>query len=109
MHTALELAGGLTLMALPAALGLGIAAAITGIVIGALIVGLALANTGQGRGTIPLSAHIAYDRGIALGLIIAAALLGFAGESGAVAVFLIAGLALLALSTSTRYSAPAEV
>ncbi len=90
--------GGFALMALPVVLGLGAAAAITGILVGALLIGLAFAGAGQdhatgSRGTIPLGAHALYDRGIALGLILAALVLGIAGDRGAVLFFLGAGLA----------------
>ena len=104
-HTALEMAVGFAIMALPLVLGLGSAAAVVGVVLGAAVVTLALAGTAtEGRGTVPLSAHAAYDRGLALGLILAAGMLGLAGYPGAVGFFLLAGLVLLALSTVTRYS-----
>src|SRR3954453_1742039 len=105
VHTALELAAGFAIMALPLVLGLGAAAAMTAVILGAAIVSLALAGTAvEGRGTLPLSAHAAYDRGLAVGLIVAGAILGIAGNPGAVAFFVVAGGVLLALSSVTRYS-----
>lgn len=105
VHTALESAVGFAIMALPLVLGLGAAAAVTALILGAAIVGLAFAGTGvEGRGTLPLSAHAAYDRGLGLGLILAGLILGLAGNTGAVGFFALSGLVLLALSGVTRYS-----
>ena len=48
--------------------------------IGALAVALALAGTETtGRGTIPLAAQAVYDRGLGVGLVLAAAAFGAAG------------------------------
>ena len=108
-HSAIEILAGFALMVLPAVLGLGTAAAVTGVLVGAILMGLAVAGAGQdhsagSRGTIPIGAHALYDRGIALGLILAALVLGIAGDRGAVLFFVGAGISLLALATSTRYS-----
>ena len=110
MHNAIEILGGFALMALPLVLGLGPAAVITGIAVGAVVVGLAFTGSGHDhatgdRGTIPLGAHAVYDRGLAFGMIVAAVVLGLAGDRAAVVFFLVAGVATLALATSTRYSA----
>src|SRR4051812_21498503 len=103
VHTALESAVGFAVMALPLALGLGAAAAMTAVILGAAIVGLAFAGTAaEGRGTLPLSAHAAYDRGLALGLIVAGVILGIAGNAGAAGFFAVSGLVLLALLSITR-------
>ena len=90
----------------PLYLQLSAAAIVAGMAIGALVVALALASTdGSGRGTLPLTAQAVYDRGLAVGLIVAAALFGFADELDALLVFAAAGIAALIVTSITRYSA----
>lgn len=98
------------LIAAPLLLGLGTAAIVTGIVLGALAITLGLAGTdSQGRGTLPVSAQAVYDRGLALGLFLVAAVFGLADEPGALAVFASAGAGALVVTTITKYSAsPAQ-
>ena len=104
IHVALELVAGLVLMSAPFALGLSAAAMVTGVVLGALVAGLALqsVDTPGGR-PVPISAHRAADTGIALGLAGAAAILAAADTTAAI-LFGAAALAQLALNLSTRYS-----
>ena len=107
LHGALEMLVGFFTMAAPVALGLSPAAAVIGIVVGALMVGLALSSTGAdtgGRGTLTIAAHHAFDYGMALGLLGAAAVVGIAGDGMAAVVFAAAGLAQLGLNLTTRYS-----
>ncbi|MEA2364051.1 MAG: hypothetical protein QOD71_3196 [Thermoleophilaceae bacterium] len=100
------MAAGTALICVPFAIGLGAAAIVTGVTIGIAIVALALAGTApSGRGTLPVSAQAVYDRGIALGLLLVAAMFGLAGELGAAALFAIAGVAALIVTSITRYSA----
>ncbi len=97
---------GTALLLAPIALGLSIAAMVAGVAIGVVTVGLGLAGTATGgRGTIPVSAHMAYDQGLAAGLLLSGLAFGVAGEAGAAAIF--AGIGLLQLVTAgiTRYSA----
>ena len=54
---------------------------------------------------LPVSAQAVYDRGAALGLLLAAVVFELAGEPGASVVFGIAGAATLAVTSVTRYSA----
>ena len=90
----------------PLFLGLAPAAIVTGMVVGAVAVALALAGTdANGRGTLPLSAQAVYDRGLALGLMVTALIFGLAGELSAVPVFATAGLGALVVTSITRYSA----
>jgi hypothetical protein len=104
VHGAVEIAVGTALMAAPFVLGMSAAAMVTAVLIGALIVGLALAGSGsEGRGTIPVSAHAAYDSGLALGLVAAGVLLGIAGDMVALGILAAAGLVQAALRISTRY------
>ena len=94
-------------MAAPFVFGLGPAALVTAVVIGAILMGLALGASGSGRGSIPVSAHAAYDVGIAIGLVAAGVMLGIAGDGAALLVLAAAGVLQVALSAATRYTAPA--
>ena len=86
--------------------GLGLAAGMTGVIVGALAVALALAGTeSSGRGTIPVAAHAVYDRGLGLGLILAAVAFGVVGEIGAMALFGFIGVAALLVTSVTVYTA----
>jgi hypothetical protein len=99
-------AGGTGLIVAPLFLGLAPAAIVTGMVVGAVAVALALAGTdANSRGTLPLSAQAVYDRGLALGLMVTALIFGLAGELEAALMFVVAGLGALVVTTITRYSA----
>ena len=104
VHAAIELMVGLAIMTAPFALGLSAAAMVTGVVLGALVAGLALqsVDTPGGR-TVPVSAHYAADLGIAIGLAGAAAILA-TEDTSAAALFGTAAIAQLALNLSTRYT-----
>jgi hypothetical protein len=106
VHGALELVTGLFLMAAPFLFGFGAPAGIVSVAIGALVVGLAFgaATTEPHVRSLPLSTHHAFDHGLALGLVGAAAVVALAGDAVAGVVLLCAGLAQLALSLTTRYS-----
>jgi hypothetical protein len=106
LRSGLLMAAGTALIGVPFAIGLDAAAIVTGLAVGVMIVALALAGTANdGRGTIPVSAQAAYDRGIALGLLIVAVVFGLAGELGAALLFATAGVAALIVTSITRYSA----
>ena len=99
------LAGSVLLLA-PTALELGFAPIITGMIVGAIAAGLGIAGTAtQGRGTIPLTAHAVYDRALAIGLLLVAVLFGAIDENVAAALFGGAGIAALAMTLVTRYTA----
>jgi hypothetical protein len=101
LHSALEMLVGLVLIGAPFALGLGSAALVSGVVVGALIAGLALQTVEPGRTSIV--AHHAADHGIAIGL--AGAAIVFAAVDGTAALlFGAAALAQLALNLTTRYT-----
>ena len=100
------MAAGVGLIAGPTLLGAGPAALITGLVLGALAIELGVAGTAsEGRGTLPISAHAVYDRALALGLFLAAGILGVTGETEAAPVFAAAGALALVVTSITRYSA----
>ena len=105
LHAALELITASALIAVPFVIGLSVDATITAAVIGAILFGLAVSATGpEGRGTLPISAHAAYDAAIAFVLIVAALLFGATGEPAALIFLLAAGSAQLLLNSFTRYS-----
>jgi hypothetical protein len=106
LRSALMLATGLALIAVPLFIGLEAAAVTTALVVGVLMVALALAGTEtSGRGTLPVSAQAVYDRGLAVGLMAVAALFGLSGEPSATLLFATAGIATLIVTAITRYSA----
>jgi hypothetical protein len=106
LRSGLLLTAGTALITIPFVVGVGPAAIVTGVAVGATMVALALAGTESGgRGTLPLSAQAAYDRGLAVGLVLVAAVFGLADEWQAALVFGIAGVAALIVTSITRYSA----
>ncbi|MGZ8474911.1 MAG: hypothetical protein ACXWWQ_01615 [Candidatus Limnocylindria bacterium] len=99
---------GSALIAGPFVMGLDAAALVTGVLIGTLAIALGLAGTEPGaRGALPLSAQAVYDRGLALGLVLSAGIFAVAGQLEAMALFATAGIAALAMTSVTRYSARA--
>lgn len=103
MHAALEMLLGMATMAAPFVLGLGPAATIIGVVLGALVVGMAL-SLAVDDGSLPLSAHYAFDYGLVFGLLGAAVVVGLAGDRAGTALLGAVGLTQLALNVTTRYS-----
>jgi hypothetical protein len=105
LHAAFELVTAVVLIGVPFAIGLSVDATITAGVIGVVLFGLAVSATDtDGRGTIPISAHAAYDSAVGFVLVGAALAFGLAGEAGALALLLVAGTAQLVLNSVTRYS-----
>jgi hypothetical protein len=97
---------GSALIGVPFLLGLDAAPLVTGVLVGALAIALGLAGTEPGaRGSLPLSTQAVYDRGLALGLVLSAALFALYGEWEAMALFAVAGVAALIMTSVTRYSA----
>src|SRR3954469_16273645 len=88
VRSGLMVATGSALMVVPYVAGLGVAGIVTGFVVGTLAVALGLSGTdAQGRGTLPVSAHAVYDRGLALGLLLTAAIFGLDGQHPELLVF----------------------
>lgn len=102
-HAAFELLIGLAIMALPFALGLTTAALVTGVVVGALVAGTALQSLDAGSAPLPISAHLAADFGLGIGLA-GAAIVFLTSDAAASLTFGAAALAQLALTTTTRYT-----
>jgi hypothetical protein len=106
LRSGLLMSVGSVLMVLPIVTGMSSAVVVTGIAVGALQTALGIAGTdSEGRGTLPLSAQAAYDRGLALGLLAVGVLFGVLGQGAALLLFGLAGLAVLAVTVTTRYSA----
>jgi hypothetical protein len=107
-RSGLLILGGTALIAVPLGLQLGAAAIVTSVVVGMLMVSLGLAGTeSSGRGTLPLSAQATYDRGLGIGLLVAALAFGLANDGIAAALFAITGVAALIVASITSYSASA--
>jgi hypothetical protein len=107
LHGALEMSAGLATMAAPFVLGFGPAGAMIAVLIGAALVGLALATTapdGVGRHAPSIATHYAFDYGMATGLLGAAVVVGLAGDRIAAVFFAAMALAQLSLNLTTRYS-----
>lgn len=101
LHGALELLTGMLALVAPFALGFTLPGAVVSILIGVCAVGLALDAAQQPA---RVSAHQAFDYGIAFAAVLGAIPLAVAGDAAA-ALFLGAfGLAQLALDGSTRWS-----
>ena len=105
MRSALMIAAGSALVALPIVLGLSAAAIATSVTVGVAAWGLGISGTDtQGRGTLSVSAHAVYDRGLAFGLLLVAITFGVIGESSAAAYFAGAALLTFLLAGFTKYS-----
>jgi hypothetical protein len=106
LRPGLLVAAGSALIAVPFMLGLDAAPLVSGVIVGSLTIALGVAGTEPGsRGSLSLSSQAAYDRGLALGLFLSAALFGLFGEFEALALFALAGLAALVTTSVTRYTA----
>ena len=104
-HGAMELAVGMALMAAPFVLGFSPAATIVLVLVGALVVGIALEAAISETGSIDIAAHYATDLALAVGLLGAGVVFAVTGDGPAGGALLAAGVALLALNLTTRYSA----
>ena len=100
IHSALEMLVGLLLISAPFALGLSTPALVAGVVVGAVVAGLAL----HAMEPASVAAHHAADHGIALGLA-GAGIVFSAADTAAAILFGAAALAQLVLKLTTRYSA----
>lgn len=102
----LQLLLGLAMLALPFALGVGIAGTIVGVIAGTMVIGIALGSTVDERGTspLPVNAVHGFDWGIVLGLIGAAVVLGLSAHRDAAVLLAAIGAAHLLLTLTTRWS-----
>jgi hypothetical protein len=105
LHGAFELLLGMLALVAPFALGFTLPGAVVSLLIGVCVVGLALDAAEQPA---RISAHHAFDYGIAFAAVLVALPLARAGDAAA-ALFLGAlGLAQLGLDATTRYSTRAS-
>jgi hypothetical protein len=106
VHAGLETLAGPAVMVAPFLLGFGQAATVISVLVGVLLIGLALQIPGPQR-SISLSSHASFDYALALFAMVAGLAIGFSGGTWEPAVFLVGiGAALVALTASTRFSAP---
>jgi len=106
LHGALEVIAAPAIMAAPFLLDFGQAATIVAVSFGALLLGLALQVEGPRR-TVPISAHAGFDYALAIFAALAGLGIGIAsGEWSATAFLVGIGVAQVALTSSTRFSAP---
>ena len=108
LHGAIEMFGGLALMAAPFVFGFGLAATVLGVVLGVLVVGLALQSVDDGRPT-RYGAHRDADLGLSIGLGGAAVVVGLTGDAAAAVFFAAMALGGLVLNRLTRYAPPRGV
>jgi hypothetical protein len=99
-HSALELAGGLAVLAGPFLLGFGPAGLVAAVALGTVMTGLALAGADD---SLPLSAHQAFDLSLVAALAAGGLGLGIAGDAVAGLWLAAAGVLELTLLTLTRW------
>ena len=99
-HSALELMGGLALLAGPFILGAGPAGLVAAVSLGAVLIGLALA----GPDSLPLAAHQAFDLTLVAALAAGGVGLAAAGDPAGGLVLAVVGGLQLALATLTRWA-----
>ena len=104
IHGAMEVALALVIMAAPFVLGLGPAAMIASLLLGALVLGVALATHAGDEDALPVSTHAAFDYGFAVAMGITAVVFAFTGELGAAGLLAAGGVGMTLISAFTRYS-----
>ena len=106
LHSAFQMAFGMATMASPFVLPFGTAATLIAVIVGAVLVGVALASVTDERGHIAVhvSTVHAADYGIAIGLFGAAAIVAADGDQVAGMAFAVLAALQLALNLTTRYS-----
>ncbi len=105
-HAVIETVAAPAIMAAPFLLGFGPGAALVAFGIGALLLCLAIQAAGPAR-TIPLSAHAGFDYTLAAAAGVGGLIVGIAtGEWGAASFLVGVGVAQVALTAATRFSAP---
>lgn len=105
-HGVLEILAAPAIMVAPFVLEFGQAATVISVTLGALLLGLALQLEGPGR-TVPLSAHAGFDYGLAFVSLFGGLAVGLGTDEWSAGIFLVGvGIALMALTASTRFTAP---
>jgi hypothetical protein len=107
-HAAILTVAAPAVMAAPFLLSFGQAAGVVAFIFGVMLLGLALQAAGPGR-SIPLSAYAGFDYALAAFAIIGGFAVGLATGEWNAGIFLVGvGVALTALTASTRFSVPAR-
>lgn len=106
LHSAFQMATGLATMTAPFVLGFQPAGTLVGVLIGAVLVGVALSSVvdDTGHTAIPVSSLHAADYGLAIGLLGAAGVVAVAGDKVAGIAFAVLATMQFALNITTRYS-----
>ena len=99
LHSALELLGGLALLAGPFLIGAAPAGLVAGVSLGALLVGIALA----GPDALPISAHQSFDLMLVAAMAGGAVGLGISGDLAGGLVLAVVGALQLTLVSLTRW------
>jgi hypothetical protein len=105
-HGAIEVFAAPAIMAAPFVFGFSSAATVISVAVGVLLLTIALQVEGPRR-TVPLSAHAGFDYALAIVAVSAGLAIAAATGAWAEAVFLVGiGVAQVALTASTRFTAP---
>jgi hypothetical protein len=99
LHSALELLGGLVLLAGPFLIGAAPAGVVAGVSLGAVVVGMALA----GPDALPISAHQSFDLMLVAAMAGGALGLGISGDLAGGLVLAVVGALQLTLVSLTRW------
>jgi hypothetical protein len=108
VHGAIEYVAGVLLIAAPFLFGFKASAAVAvSIVAGVLVLVVAASSDGPTSlvNSVPISAHLLLDVGLAAVLIAAPFLFGFNAESAPTAFFIVLGVAHLLMTIGTRFQA----
>jgi hypothetical protein len=99
LHSALELLGGLALLAGPFLIGAAPAGLVVGVSLGAVLVGMALA----GPDALPITAHQSFDLMLVAAMAGGAVALGISGDLAGGLVLAVVGALQLTLVSLTRW------
>jgi hypothetical protein len=106
VHAAFEIIAAPAIMIAPFALGFGLAATVITVGLGALLMGHALQLDAPQR-SVPVSAHAGFDYLLAAMAVFAGVAIGLVTSEWAAGIFLVGiGVAMVALTASTRFIAP---
>jgi hypothetical protein len=103
-RTGLLVTLGVVLINVPIVAGMSAAAFAVGVLLGGLAFGLGLAGTSDGRRTLSPTAIADFDRGLTVGLLVAAGAFAAVGEMVAVVMFGSAALVALIVAGFSRYA-----
>jgi hypothetical protein len=106
LHAGAETLAGPVVMVAPFLLGFGQAATIVSVLIGVFLIALAIQIPGPQR-SVSLASHASFDYALAVFAMVSGLTVGIATGAWGPAAFLVGiGAAMVALTASTRFSAP---